>query len=244
MNILIAEDNPTIKIFNRYLMNNWGFSFDIASDGAEAIDYAHKNKGKYDLCLMDIEMPKVNGIKATSTIRKELPYFPIAAITANPDCKDVCLATGMDEFIQKPCTPDRLFEIIRELTIKPLLVKFGEEDISVIEAMPMNPKELQELRELKQQGLTKLKLVGLGHTFIVHRNIQNKISHDLIGEGKELSEFIDRSPSEPGRCQLYKANLYVTKDLLLPDELEEEMQRENEIAVKFNNPTERYTPNE
>ncbi|MBB3063288.1 response regulator [Microbulbifer rhizosphaerae] len=244
MNILIAEDTPTIQVFNCTLLSSWGFNFDMASDGAEAIGYAYKNKGKYDLCLMDIEMPKMNGIEAARIIRRELPYFPIAAITADPSYRSECLAAGMDEFVQKPCTPNRLFATIRDLSIKPLLVKFGEEDISIVEAMPMNPKELQELRELKKQGLTKLKLLGLNHAFIVHRNIQNKISHDLIGEGKELSEFIDRSPSEPGRCQLYKANLHVTKDLLLPEELEEEMHRENEIAVRFNGATERYTPDD
>ena len=98
---------------------------------------------------------------------------------------------------------------------------------------------LQELRELKKKGLTKLKLVGLGYVFIVHKNIQNKISHDLIGECKELSEFIDRSPSEPGRCHLYKANLHVTKDLLLPEELSEEIRKENEIVAKLNSATDK-----
>ena len=97
----------------------------------------------------------------------------------------------------------------------------------------MNSDELKELRELKKKGLTKLKLVGLDHSFIVHKNIQNKISHDLIGEGKEISEFVDRSSAEPGRCHLYKVNLHVTKDLFLPDELEEAIRREDEIAMKF-----------
>ena len=75
--------------------------------------------------------------------------------------------------------------------------------------------------------------MGLGHSFIVHKNIQNKISHDLIGEEKEISEFVDQSSAEPGRCYLYKVNLHVTKDLFLPGKLEEAIQRENEIALKF-----------
>ena len=103
----------------------------------------------------------------------------------------------------------------------------------------MNQEELQELIQLKKKGLTKLKLVGTDHTFIVHKNIQNKISYDLIGEGKELSEFIDRSEREPGRCHLYKVNLHVTKDLFTLEELENEIQKENEIAMKFNKVTDR-----
>ncbi len=97
----------------------------------------------------------------------------------------------------------------------------------------MNREELQELIELKKKGLTKLKLVGIGATFIVHRNIQNKISYDIIGAGKELSEFIDRSETEPGRCHLYKANLHVTKDIFTPEELESAIRIEDQIAEKF-----------
>lgn len=244
MNILIAEDDPAIQVFDRALMSKWNFDFDLASDGEEAVNYALKSKGKYDFCLMDVEMPGVNGIEATRAIRRELPYFPIVAVTANPGYRDQCLSAGMDDFIQKPCTPGRLFEVIKDLSIKPLLVKFGEDEILVIEGRTMNPKEMQELRELRKQSLTKLKLVGLDHSFVVHKNIQNKISHDLIGEGKEISEFIDRSPSEPGRCQLYKANLYVTKDMLLPEELEEEIRKENENAEKYSSPAERYASDE
>ena len=82
----------------------------------------------------------------------------------------------------------------------------------------MNKEELQELMELKKKGLTKLRLVGTDAIFIVHKNIQNKISHDIIGEGKELSEFIDRSEKEPGKCHLYRVNLHVTKDIFTPEE--------------------------
>ncbi|OPY59365.1 MAG: hypothetical protein A4E57_04728 [Syntrophorhabdaceae bacterium PtaU1.Bin034] len=97
----------------------------------------------------------------------------------------------------------------------------------------MNREELQELIELKRRGLTKLKLVEIGATFIVHKNIQNKISYDIIGAGKELSEFIDRSENEPGRCHLYKANLHITKDLFTPEELENAIRIEDQIAEKF-----------
>lgn len=242
MNILIAEDNSIIQALIYELMNSWGFEFDIASNGIETIEYAQRNKGKYDLCLMDVEMPEINGIEATKTIRESLPYFPIMALTANPGYKSECFAAGMDEFAQKPCLPGQLLEIIKELTVKLISVNFNGGDISITKVMPMNSDELQELRSLKKKGLTKLKLVGLEHDFIVHKNIQNKISHDLIGECKELSEFIDRSPSEPGRCHLYKVNLHVTKDLFLPEELEEEIRKEDEVAMKFCNATDKCNP--
>ncbi len=242
MNILIAEDNHMIQELHSELMNHWGFEFDMASNGIEAVECAQRNGEKYDLCLMDVEMPRMNGIEATRKIRERCSYFPIMALTANSSYKNECLAAGMDEFAQKPCLPDQLFRIIKELTVKPVSVNVNCNDISLTKVKPMNSEELQELRELKKQGLTKMKLVGLGHAFIVHKNIQNKISHDLVGESKDLSEFIDRSPSEPGRCHLYKANLHVTKDIFLPEELEEAIRNENEIVMRFCNVTDKRIP--
>lgn len=237
MNILIAEKNKVTQELNAELMNNWGFAFDIASDGIEAVKCAQRNKKKYDLCLMDIEMPRMNGIEAVRRIRHRSPYFPIMAFTEKFKYKPACFAVGMDEFVQKPCPPDQLLGIINELTVKTISVNIGDDDVSIARAKPMNSDELQELRELKEKGLTKLKLVGLGHAFVVHKNIQNKISYDLIEQCKELSEFIDRSPSEPGRCHLYKTNLHITKDLFLPEELEEAIRKEDEIALRFGSVT-------
>ena len=57
MNILIAEDLPVTQMLHSKLMHRWGHVFDMASNGAEAVDYAIRNEGKYDLGLLDIEMP-------------------------------------------------------------------------------------------------------------------------------------------------------------------------------------------
>ena len=65
MNILIAEDNLVIQTIQEQLMESWGYSYDLASNGLEAVEYAKKNNGTYDLCLMDIDMPKMNGIEVT-----------------------------------------------------------------------------------------------------------------------------------------------------------------------------------
>jgi CheY-like chemotaxis protein len=240
MNILIAEDNQVIQLLNAKLMRDWGFEFDMVSNGIEAVEYAQRNRGRYDLCLMDIEMPKMNGIEATRRIRGSTPYFPIMALTVRTDYRPSCFAAGMDAFSEKTCALDQLLQAINELTVKLTLINSSDVNVvSIKEATPVNHDELQELRALKSKGLTKLKLVGLDHVFVVHKNIQNKISHDLIGECKELSEFIDRSPSEPGRCHLYKTNLHVTKDLFLPEELEDAIRREDEVAMKFSNATDR-----
>ncbi len=116
MRILIVEDDPMIQALNAELMGIWGYEFDMASNGEEAVEYAKKNNGKYDLCLMDVEMPKMNGIEATKIIRQETRYFPIMALTANHTYKKACYMAGMDDFSEKPCTPDNLFTKIARLT--------------------------------------------------------------------------------------------------------------------------------
>ncbi len=233
MKILIAEDTPTTQLTHKAMMAKWGYAYDMASNGAEAINYAKKNNGCYDLCIMDVVMPVINGIEATKAIRNEVGYFPILGYSSDAEARSRCLESGMDDFLQKPCHPKRLFEIINELTSKVIFVNIVNDNISMRGVMPMNYDELNLLRELKQQGLTKLKLMGLDHTFIVHKNIQNKISYDLVAEGREVSEFIDRSPTEPGRCHLYKTNLYITKDLFLPDEFISAIRKEDELVVRF-----------
>jgi CheY-like chemotaxis protein len=118
VNILIAEDNQIIQMLLTELMSNWGYDFDMASNGIEAVEFAQKNNGKYDFCLMDVEMPKMNGIEATKIIRKTTTYFPIMAYTAkaNNDYKKACFEAGMDDFALKPYLPDDLFAKINKLS--------------------------------------------------------------------------------------------------------------------------------
>lgn len=167
MNILIAEDNTLLQELNSELMRYWGYSFDMASNGQEAVDYALANRGQYDVCLMDIEMPGMNGLEAAQKIRELTPYFPIAAYTGNLAYKHDCLALGLDEFVAKPCLPSELFGIITELTLKTLLISTDGEPLSVTKATPINSDELRELRDLRKRGLTKLKLAGLERAFFV-----------------------------------------------------------------------------
>ena len=244
MRILIAEDDAILQLMAGRLMKHWRFEFDIVSNGQEVVDQAKANEGKYDLCLMDIDMPIMNGWEATKIIRRNLNYFPIMALTGNLRAKEEYLAIGMDDFLEKPYELDVLFDKINELSTKTAELYVTGNQLHFQKGTPMNQEELQELIQLKKKGLTKLKLVGTDHTFVVHKNIQNKISYDLVGEGKELSEFIDRSEKEPGRCHLYKVNLHVTKDMFTLEELEDAIQKENEIAVKFSKVTNRKLQSE
>lgn len=117
MNILIAEDEPILQSLHNEFMHNWGYSFDVASNGLEAVELAQKNEGKYDLCLMDIEMPEMNGIEATKIIRNTVKYFPIMAYSSNTNYKIACYEAGMDIFVNKSCSHNDLFVKINDLLV-------------------------------------------------------------------------------------------------------------------------------
>jgi two-component system, sensor histidine kinase and response regulator len=111
--VLLAEDNPVnVEVAKEYL-SALGLTYDVAADGAEACDSVrHK---RYDLVLMDCQMPGVDGLEATRRIRAfetqhGLARLPIIAVTANAYDADrvACIEAGMDGYISKPFTETQL----------------------------------------------------------------------------------------------------------------------------------------
>ncbi len=72
-------------------------------------DFATVNEEKYDLCLMDIDMPKMNGLEATEIIRQRLKYLPVMAVTGDARYKRKCLRIGMDDFIRMTMDRQKFF---------------------------------------------------------------------------------------------------------------------------------------
>ncbi len=112
--ILLVEDNDLNQQVATELLSDVGFQVDLAENGAIAV--AMVQKASYDLVLMDMQMPVMDGIVATVEIRK-LPQFkelPIVAMTANVMQRDQerCLAAGMNDHLAKPIDPDALQKVL------------------------------------------------------------------------------------------------------------------------------------
>lgn len=112
--VLLAEDEPINQQVTTSLLEDVGLVVDIAEDGLQAVEMARA--GDYGLILMDIQMPRLNGLDAARAIRAIPGHVgtPILAMTANAfeDDRRRCLEAGMNEHIAKPVDPERFFAIL------------------------------------------------------------------------------------------------------------------------------------
>ncbi|MBS1659432.1 MAG: response regulator [Bacteroidetes bacterium] len=106
--ILLAEDNAFNANIARRFITGWGGQLDIVVDGRQALDFISVKK--YDLILMDVQMPVLDGFACTRKIRKHFKDIPIIAITASPKNEIIneIIACGMDDFVSKPFKPNEL----------------------------------------------------------------------------------------------------------------------------------------
>jgi CheY-like chemotaxis protein len=111
--ILVVEDNALNQTLASYMLNTWGFRYDVATDGKDALERIRKRN--YDLVLLDIQMPEMNGYETANYIRNELKLgMPIIAITSSdsPGDRERCLSSGMTDYIAKPVQPVDLFNLV------------------------------------------------------------------------------------------------------------------------------------
>jgi len=103
--VLIAEDNDSNFILMTYILKKY-YQFDRAINGQEAVEMVEK--GNYDIVLMDIKMPVMDGMEATKLIKEKHPNLPIIALTANAFDSDRQMAfeAGCDEFLPKPISSE------------------------------------------------------------------------------------------------------------------------------------------
>ncbi len=131
--VLVVEDIPLNQLLMKTLLDDFGFDRDIASNGKIAIEKLLKKS--YDIILMDLQMPEMNGFAATEHIRNVMnSKIPIIALTADVTTVDLakCKAVGMNDYIAKPVDERLLYSKIMGLVKKPFLVDYYNSNANTI----------------------------------------------------------------------------------------------------------------
>ncbi len=147
VHVLVAEDNPVNQKVAARTLEKLGFRARIAANGKEAL--AALERERFDLVLMDCQMPEMDGFEATARLRsteqaRGSPRMPVVAMTANAMAGDreLCLAAGMDDYIAKPFNPQELLRIIERWTKRTQ----DEPNSSVGEQRTLDERRMEELR--------------------------------------------------------------------------------------------------
>ncbi len=115
--ILLAEDNPVNQKLAVLILTKAGYKVEVVNNGRKAVEAFSERSADFDLILMDIQMPEMDGLAATKELRaKGFNSIPIIAMTANAmkGDREICLGAGMNDYITKPVKREIIFEIIEK----------------------------------------------------------------------------------------------------------------------------------
>jgi signal transduction histidine kinase len=185
--ILVAEDEILNQLLIKTLLEKFGFEIDIACNGKIAIEKLQNNK--YDIILMDLQMPEMNGFETTIHIRnKKKSKIPIIALTANVTTADIekCKIAGMDDYISKPINEKLLYnsivKCINSNMKKTIIHKRKSTEKSIKESTKLKYVNLDNLNELTNgnfQVKSKIAKVYLDEIpKLIHKMKQSVISLD------------------------------------------------------------------
>jgi PAS domain S-box-containing protein len=160
--VLVVEDIALNQLLMKTLLDDFGFGCDIAANGKIAIEKLQTQS--YDVILMDLQMPEMNGFDATEYIRKELnSKIPIIALTADVTTVDLakCKAVGMNDYIAKPVDERLLYSKLIGLIKKPI-VNNEDKEKKVLEHKKEKYTDLAYLsRRTKSNPLLMMEMISL-----------------------------------------------------------------------------------
>jgi signal transduction histidine kinase/DNA-binding response OmpR family regulator/HPt (histidine-containing phosphotransfer) domain-containing protein len=186
LRLLLAEDNATNQKLALRVLSRLGYQADLAANGVEVLEALQRQV--YDVVLMDVQMPEMDGLEATRTLRRELPaeHQPrVIAMTANAmqGDREMCLAAGMDDYVSKPI---RIEELIEALS-KSQPLEAGEQAI--------DPRDGDRMAtttepEMGNRGADEI-ATGMPDLSVLDRGALQDLLDVLGGEFAYLVELID-----------------------------------------------------
>ncbi len=177
--VLLVEDNDINRLYAKSILQTWKCSTDIAENGLIAIEKLKSNS--YDVILMDVQMPVMDGYEATKAIRM-MPHpvgsTPIVALTANATKIDVekCLVAGMNDYLSKPFTPEDLYQMLFEK----------------LKIVPASASEVIILSINKQYDLTYLKGMSGNNQEFIKEMLQTFVQ-SIPNSLKEMEDALNLS---------------------------------------------------
>jgi CheY-like chemotaxis protein len=153
--ILLAEDNETNRMVARELLEQAGYDVEVAINGREAVQKALAPGADFALILMDIQMPELDGLEATTLIRQHRADLPIFAMTAHAleSERQRCLEVGMNGHIAKPFDPQALLATLDRWLKPPLALRESSSASDVISRVNRNGRKLDLLLEAMGRDL-------------------------------------------------------------------------------------------
>ncbi|MDO9594409.1 MAG: response regulator, partial [Lutibacter sp.] len=158
--VLVVEDIALNQLLMKTLLDDFGFECEIASNGKIAIEKLQNNS--YDVILMDLQMPEMDGFEATDYIRNTLKLnIPIIALTANVTTADLekCKTVGMNDYVSKPIEEKILYKKIVDLVNKPIPEKPNEVNENLTSIEKSEQLKCTDLSYLKQRTKSNQELM-------------------------------------------------------------------------------------
>lgn len=117
-NILIVDDEPNVLFFMTRVFQPMGYTTLTAQSGEDAIKYFDSCEGRFDLMIVDICMPGINGIETIKEVRKKQPELPVIVMSASTEHRLECEALGIEKFVEKPYSLEDLYEFVEEVLMR------------------------------------------------------------------------------------------------------------------------------
>lgn len=178
----------------------------------------------------------LNGIKAASKIRWLTDYFPILIFSADvPVGKEYLQDKGIDDWIEKSCGPNYLYEKINEwCSLRAIRINKGDKFFKIEKEIPMNSQHAQQIKKLKEQGLSLMSIFGTSTeaTFVVNELVPEYIEHEFTENQNQSVKFLDHNPEAKGGCCLFAKTSMVVKTFMVDEDFEEENENERKKLKK------------